>query len=778
MRLRPPASLGSAARRPWLAIALVPVIAIIAVFGVRMFLERADAAQREQILYGQVQAEVNYLSSLEWQAIAKGGVTPDLQAEVDRVAATVDARLRELRAIGPSRADATPGAVARYDEALDQEFSLLRSGDLAAARELDESEVDPAFEDLHTVLADEVARHRTQARVARNSANLGALLIMVAAAAAFGLLLWRFQRTRQRASVARVREATLRASEARFESMFENSSDLMLVVDPDMTVRYQSASVERILGYCRDELAGRKLTELAHDDDVAALGGHFGGSLETVPAFELRLRHRGGTWVHVELLGREFDDSGEPALVLNGRDVSQRLELERELRHRASHDSLTGLSNRALFRERLLHALDESKRTGTDVAVLFLDVDDFKLVNDSLGHQAGDDLLRAVAQRMKDAVAVGDTIARFGGDEFAVLLTDVDSPKRVEAAAAAVLESIQEPVMLGDKPFDVGASIGIAFARAGETDPEVLLRNADAAMYAAKDGGKGRFELFRSEMHSAAVARLELTRELQRALEGQELELHYQPIVEIETGAITGLEALLRWNHPTRGTLAPGHFLSLAESTGLIVPIGSWVLEEACRQTREWQLAYPGDRDLSIAVNVSTRQLAEPDFVARVARVLDQTGLAPRDLVLEITETTLLSDADGTGARIAELKALGVLLAVDDFGTGYSALSYLQRFDVDILKIDKSFVDGLGHGSGSSLVRGIAGLAASLELEVVAEGIEEQDQVAELVAMSSRLGQGYYFARPVPALEAERLVSRGSTSPASTSPRPGDAAAV
>ena len=426
-----------------------------------------------------------------------------------------------------------------------------------------------------------------------------------------------------------------------------------------------------------------------------------------------------------------------------------------ELTYRAFHDPLTRLANRALFVERVEEALAEDADTPRRVAVLFLDLDNFKTVNDSLGHAAGDRLLVAVAGRIEGSLGHADIGARFGGDEFAVLLRDATDDFAVTAAAGRILESLHSPFSIGGHEVFIGASIGIAIpSDDGETVDE-LLRNADVAMYMAKDGGKGRYAVFAQEMHQAAVERMELEADLQRAIKRHEFVVHYQPTVELATGKVTGMEALVRWEHPTKGLLPPADFIGLAEETGLILPIGRWVLLEACRQAVAWSDEHPTRVPLQMSVNLSARQLHLNTVIDDVAGALDETGLDPERLTLELTETVLMQDAGDVVPRLNRLKELGVQLAIDDFGTGYSSLSYLHKFPIDVLKIDKSFTGNLRRGTGEGvLTHAIIRLARTLHLRTVAEGIERPDQVGKLQAMGCHSGQGFYFAHPLPADEA------------------------
>ena len=544
----------------------------------------------------------------------------------------------------------------------------------------------------------------------------------------------------------------LRRSEERFRSLIQNSVDVNMVVRADGTIAYESAAAERVLGVRPDERVGQPAFPIVHPED-RDFGERLLADVVRTPgaqlAGELRVRHADGSWRSIEaVLKNLLDDPAVGGVVINYRDITARKGLEEELRRQAFHDSLTGLANRALFADRLEHALARTRRFGQPIAVLFIDLDDFKTVNDSLGHGAGDRLLIAVAGRLVGAVRTGDTIARMGGDEFAVLIEDPAEAGAPTAVAERLLAALEAPFEHGTKELFVHASVGVAASTSSGQTADDLLRDADVSMYTAKSNGKNRVEVFVPSMHEAALARLALKGDLERALERNEFALVYQPIMNLETGRIAGVEALLRWHHPRRGTVGPTDFIPVAEETGLIVPLGRWVLEQACQQARAWD--GETSKRLTMSVNVSARQIQEPGYVAEVAQVLAATGLAPERLTLELTESVLMQDVEATATTLGSLKALGIRLAIDDFGTGYSSLSYLRRFPIDELKIDRSFVATMNAGPDqSALVRSILKLGETLHLETVAEGIEEADQLAELQTLGAGLGQGYYFAKPL-----------------------------
>ena len=437
-------------------------------------------------------------------------------------------------------------------------------------------------------------------------------------------------------------------------------------------------------------------------------------------------------------------------------DAIRRQATEDDIRHRALHDSLTGLPNRVLFLDRVAHAL---ARRDARIAVLFVDLDHFKLVNDTLGHAAGDALLIDVAPRLSGAVRPGDTIGRFGGDEFAILLEDISTERAAARIAERLAAAFVRPFILDGSEHFATASVGIAIA-SGDELPEELIRDADAAMYRAKDRGRARYELFDEQMRARTITRLSLENELRRALERDELEVVYQPVVSLRDASMVSVEALLRWDHPQRGQIAPDEFIPVAEESGLIEPIGEWVLEQACRQAAIWHAARPDAAPLGMSVNLSARQLTQRDLPEVVARTIRRSGVQPMTLSLEITETVLLDETDAVDEALQALGAMGVRLVLDDFGTGYSSLSYLTRLPIDRLKVAREFVHGLGIAAREgAIITAVLGIAQALGMEVTAEGVETRLQFDELLRLGCDQGQGFHFSPAVAAADITAMVS-------------------
>jgi diguanylate cyclase (GGDEF)-like protein/PAS domain S-box-containing protein len=567
----------------------------------------------------------------------------------------------------------------------------------------------------------------------------------------------------------------LRAALEREQALTETAADVIVLADRQGRILYANPSVERMFGYRQATVVGQPLTLLVPDRRNPA---HAGGRAGVVPGDLGRLvgqtvgltgRHRDGAELPVELSLASWTVGGQRVLVGRLRDITDRRALEDQLLHQALHDALTGLPNRALFGDRLEQALAHRPGPSQQAALLLVDLDDFTAVNDRYGHAIGDRLLAAAAARLGGCLRDGDMMARVGGDQFAVLLEGVGEPE-AHAMARALAAAFEGPIRLDDREVPAQVSIGVAVTAASTTDPQDpdgLLRQAEVALAAAKEAGKGRIELFTPGRHRGAWDDLALRADLEHAVADEQFELLYQPIVALATGQAAGVEALVRWQHPSRGLLGPGEFIPLAERTGLIVPLGRLVLAEACRQVRRWRDRHP-DRPLRLGVNLSARQLDHGQLVAEVAQALEDAQLDPATVTLELTETVLVRDADLAVTRLRELKGLGVRLAVDDFGTGYSSLGYLDRLPVDVLKIDKTFIDRLtGTGrEGTALIAAILRIAQTLGLETVAEGVERPEQASQLRALGCHYAQGYLYAKPLQMDEVDSFLTQQAPTPA------------
>jgi len=573
-------------------------------------------------------------------------------------------------------------------------------------------------------------------------------------------------------------DASVRRSEDRFRSLIQNSADVTMIIDEEGLYRYLSPAVTNLLGYEPSQLIGTRATDYVHPDDWALLrrrlDAEFQASSDTA-VLEFRMLRKDGSVRDVEaVVSNQLQRPSVGGYVTNVRDVTERKKFEELLSHRALHDPLTGLANRQLILDRADRMLVRARRDGQPVAAFFVDLDNFKDANDSLGHEAGDRLLQAVASRLVGLLRSSDTVGRLGGDEFVILAEGISLADGPKAIAERIRQVLRPPFFIEgfeSLPITVSASVGIAVG--DRQTSQDLLRDADIALFRAKGSGRDQSVVFQEAMHVAASDRLTLRSELDSALVRDEFRLLYQPIVELERLEIQGVEALIRWQHPTKGLLTPDKFISALEDTGDIVDVGRWVLGEACRQLAGWQSA---GHELTMSVNVSMRQLDSNTFVDDVRDTLEAHGLAPSSLIIEITESVLMKDANATVARLNRLKDLGVRLAIDDFGTGYSSLAYLRQFPVDILKIDRTFVSEMsGSSDAAALIHTLVELGRTLGLVTLAEGIEQTEQIEGLRAEHCDHGQGYLFSRPVAPAEIERLLHRSDREVEllATTPAPG-----
>ena len=562
----------------------------------------------------------------------------------------------------------------------------------------------------------------------------------------------------RRAELARAR------SEARYSALVRSAAEYIVVLAEDGTVKFANDAIERVLGIPVDEFVGQNGSVLCHPDDRDRVNEHFRlvrdeGTLHQTVLYRALRADGGIRWIDGTVSDLR-DDPSVRGIVINGRDVTERVEAEERLAHLARHDPLTGLPNRAALLDDLGRAMARADRRGSAVAVLFLDLDGFKVVNDSLGHAVGDRVLVAAADRVRSVLRAGDLLARLGGDEFTVMLEDLDDLSEPIALAERLVHALRDPLDIADRRYVVTASIGIAVTEPGDRDAADLLRQADLAMYRAKELGKARYEVFDQGLARRARRRLDVEAELRVAIDDGHLEVHYQPEVDVSLDRVVGMEALVRWRHPVRGLLLPAEFIDVAEESDLILGLGRLVLDRACATAVGWVERF-GDGAPEMSVNVSVRQLHDADFVDDVRQVLDRHGLEPHRLRLEITESVLV---DALVPRVlADLQNMGIRIAIDDFGTGYSSLSYLDRLPVDVVKIDRAFLAPvLTADDRAPVVEAALALARSLDLSVVAEGVETPAHVALLLRLGCHRAQGFFFGRPAAEQAAERFLVQRS----------------
>ena len=548
----------------------------------------------------------------------------------------------------------------------------------------------------------------------------------------------------------------LSKSEERFRALTENALDITAIVSPKGRIDYASPSIEPVMGYAPAGLLGANMLDLVHPEDVTEVQHELHRAERMLPSagtILARFRHRDSSWRVLEVAGNNcLEHPAVRGIVLNCRDITERTLAQERIRHLAHHDELTGLPNRNLFRDRAQQAMAQAERAHQRLALMFLDLDRFKHINDSLGHHIGDRLLQQMAERLAGSVRQMDTVARLGGDEFVIVLPAIRNVQDLTPLAAKLLEIIAAPVHLEGNELHVSVSIGISVYPDDGGDLDTLMRNADTAMYHAKESGRNNFQYFTPRMNEVAQERLLLETRLRRAIRQREFVLHYQPIVSALTGEIVGMEALVRWQDPERGLVPPAQFIRVAEDAGLINSLGAWVLEEACRQNREWH--DEGLARLPVAVNLSAEQFRGRALAETITEALERSGLEARYLALEITETLLMEQSEQTVSLLGRLNAMGLQLSIDDFGTGYSSLSYLTRFPIHKLKIDKSFVRDIGSDpSDAAITSAVIALAQSLRLKVLAEGVETREQLDFLRQRGCHELQGYLFSKPLPADE-------------------------
>jgi len=565
------------------------------------------------------------------------------------------------------------------------------------------------------------------------------------------------------------RTAELQKSEAKYRTIFENTGAAIIIIEEDMKISLANSVFINLSGYDQDEIEGHmpltKFIGVKSRKKMLAGESHFGEKTDShfiAKNFECKFIDRNEINKDILITLAKIPGTGKSVVSIT--DVSELKEAEKQIYHQAFHDSLTNLPNRALFMEHLIMAIKRGKRRKNYFfAVIYLDIDRFKLINDSLGHSLGDKLLVAFADRVQDLLRDIDTLARFGGDEFVILLEDIEDENYAVLIAERLQQSLKPPFEIKGNDIYAPASFGIVLNTKIYNNPEIIIRDADAAMYHAKEKGRSQFKIFDKTLHEKALNLLQIETDLRKAIANKEFDLYYQPIVSLDNISVIGFEALIRWNHPTQGLVYPDSFIPVAEETGLIIPIGRWVLKKACRDLRRWDEQVKSKLPLFMSVNISSKQFLRPSLIDDIKAILDETGLSPDKLKLEITETALMEDVHETIPLIQRLKDMGVQIVIDDFGTGYSSMSYLQKLPIDTLKVDQSFISRIENNSddeNKNIVETIVSLALKLGLKVVAEGVETDKQHSVLSQMNCQMAQGYLFSRPLKKEKMDELIKK------------------
>jgi diguanylate cyclase (GGDEF)-like protein/PAS domain S-box-containing protein len=634
-----------------------------------------------------------------------------------------------------------------------RQWILMQVQDFDEAKQADFQAVSPQFDLMQHQLQIAIEAEDKWAQGVALRARNELLAAAILAATAILILFLRLKRQEHLGQLQETERNALRESEERFRALTEQSTDIILITDASGQIEYASPSVQTVLAVDGESLVGRTMMDLVHPDDFAKTMSTGPQSLahRQNPIVEFRLQHADGSWLYLECVVRDLiQHKNIGGIVYNARDITERKRAQEELLFNATHDVLTGLPNRVLFLGRLQSVVDRMKRHPHQAAaVLFIDIDDFKVVNDCYGHATGDVLIKEVSNRLRACMRSDGTIARMGGDEFTVLVEDVTDPSDAIRVAERIQSSFTRPFLLEGLEIFKSTSIGIALT-SPQTSAEAVLQNADIAMYRAKSQGKACSKLFDQTMHEQVMSRLLLEAKLRYAFENEELTLHYQPIVAVDTGAVQGFESLLRWQPSGSNWIPPSTFVPVAEQCGLIVPISAWVLKKACLEAASWRHRYAADPLLYVSINISSRHFSHAGFIGHVKDALEESAIDPQCITIELTESLAMNDVAATLLTMSQLRTLGVKLSIDDFGTGYSSLSYLRRFPVDTLKIDQSFVKTM-DAENYAIVKTIVGLARNLDLKVVAEGVEAPNQHQLLMSAGCGSAQGYFFAEPMPA---------------------------
>src|SRR5580658_679427 len=748
---------GNLVGRPRLAFVfgfLATTIAILAVLS-WFQINQVGEARSAQVILKQIVVLTREINTLTLTALQKQNLPPEAEMEMQaaRQALSQAVLVAHLHAYHASGLQKVWPVLDNYIVSAGRQWILIQVGDFDEAKQVDFQEVRPQLDSMQRQVQIAVEGEDKWAQVVAIRARNELLAATILAATALLILFLRLQRQEHASQLEETERNTLRESEERFRALTEQSTDIILIADPSGEIKYASPSIHTVLAFQGDSLIGTNVIDLVHPDDFAKTVSTETRSVahSQNPIDEFRLRHADGRWLYFECVVRNLvQHKNIGGIVYNVRDITERKHAQDKLLFSATHDALTGLPNRALFLGRLQSVVDRRKRHPHQAAaVLFIDIDDFKVVNDCYGHAIGDLLIKEVSNRLRACMRSDGTIARMGGDEFTVLVEDVTDPSDPIRVAERIQSSFARAFLLEGLEVFKSASIGIALT-SPETSAEAVLQNADIAMYRAKDQGKACFELFDRTMHEQVVSRLLLEAKLRHALQNEELTLHYQPIVAVDTLAVQGFEALLRWQPAGSNSIPPSTFVPVAEQCGLIVPISVWVLKKTCLEAASWRQRYPADPPLYVSINISSKHFSHAGFIGHVKDAIEESAIDPQCITIELTESLAMNDVEASFHAMSQLRTLGVKLSIDDFGTGYSSLSYLRRFPVDTLKIDKSFVKTM-DAENYAIVRTIIGLARNLELKVIAEGVETPNQRQLLALAGCGSAQGYLFAEPMPA---------------------------
>ncbi|MDR3708390.1 MAG: EAL domain-containing protein [Capsulimonadaceae bacterium] len=759
-------ALGAYRHAPVLLLAAAAVVILIAGSSTFIAISQSIAAHRRaQLCIQRVESLAFAMRSVASEVRASRLVSPAAKARYAICKEGIAQQLILLPKLGAS-AESIASIEHGYTTMRRETDALLaaaKRGRSPAALRAIETRIEAASDGVEAVCAAAIAQHEEAATFAdweARSAAIGCIFtILLVIVNLFRAIEKRYQEAFALAAERRI----LRHNEARFHALVENATDIIAILDRSGAMRYVSPATNRVLGIASSSLVNTRLYNVVHHEDVEHarnIVDQAASDMASKVSSELRLMHMDRSYRTVEIiLINQLALPEVGGIIATLRDITERKQFEEQLTHHAFHDALTGLPNRALFLDRLSLALSRAANCEDSVAVVFIDLDNFKVVNDSLGHQAGDAMLLEVAKRLRSSLRPDDTLARLGGDEFTILVENA-AGDAAQQTAQSIVKVLEDPIIIEGQPCFTSASIGIALSERGDDIAQFLLRDADTAMYAAKTSGKGRYSVFHRSMNTKAAERLEMEAELRTSVERGEICVYYQPIIGLAVGDVVGVEALIRWNHPTRGVLPPSKFIPMAEETGAIVPLGYHVISEACRQLAEWRDTYDFARSMSMSVNLSPRHFEEPELVERVRDLIDLHKLDPASLVIEITENVTFSDEEHTCAKLNRLKDVGVQLAIDDFGTGYSSMAYLKSFPIDILKIDKSFVGRLGASDeDDAIVKAIIALAHAMRLDVTSEGIETSLQNDILRDLGCHYGQGFLFAKPASGPEIARFLA-------------------